>query len=282
MGAANQILPRSYLFVPGDRPERFSKAFAAGADAVIIDLEDAVAADNKSEARKHVQAWLASGVPTYVRLNGAGTPWFEEDLQLCGSAGLAGVLLPKAERADVLEQLDGRFGENCQLLPLIETALGLSNIAEIASAPGVHRLVFGSIDFMLDMGIEDDVADTLLYFRSHIVLHSRLAGLASPVDGVTAQIDNEERLRSDTRRAAQLGFGARLSIHPRQIELIHEGFAPSAEQLAWAMRVLSAAVESGGACMVDGEMIDRPVLLRAEAMIARQPQQQLIGDQGDD
>lgn len=273
MGPAKQVLPRSYLFVPGDRPERFSKAFASGADAVIIDLEDAVAADAKVEAREHVQAWLASGVPTYVRLNGAGTPWFEEDLQLCGRPGLAGVLLPKAERADVLEQLGAQFGENCQLLPLIETARGLANIAEIATAPGVHRLVFGSIDFMLDLGIEDDVADTLLYFRSHIVLHSRLAGLVSPVDGVTAQTDDEERLRGDTRRAAQLGFGARLSIHPCQIELIHQGLAPSPEQLAWAKKVLIAAAESGGACMVDGEMIDRPVLLRAEALIARQPQE---------
>jgi citrate lyase subunit beta/citryl-CoA lyase len=133
----------------------------------------------------------------------------------------------------------------------------------------VQRLVFGSIDFQLDLGMRDAQEDELLYFRSQIVLASRLAGLVSPIDGVSTAIDHAEALHTDVQRASRLGFGGKLCIHPKQVAGVHRGFAPSAEELAWARRVLAASAAAGGAAIaVDGKMVDKPVLLRAERLVA--------------
>lgn len=263
-------LPRSYLFVPGNRPERFARAMASGAHAVILDLEDAVPAADKEQARAEVARLLGAArtaCPLLVRINSAETEWFREDLKLCGLPGTAGVMLPKAERVADLALLTSSIGAPA-ILPLIETAQGMANAAELARAPRVQRLAFGAIDFQLDLGIEGD-HEELLYFRSRLVLASRLARLAPPVDGVTLAVDDETLLSCDTLRARRLGFGAKLCIHPRQLETVNSCFRPGDEETAWARRVVAAAEAANGAAVaLDGRMVDRPVILKARQIIS--------------
>ena len=260
-------LQRSLLFVPGSRPERFDKALAAGADVVIVDLEDAVAPADKVSAREAVRAWLQPEHTVIVRINAADTPWFADDITLCGLPGVAAVMLPKAERAETIASLMAAGAAS--VLPLIEGAAGFAALTNIAAAPGVQRLVFGSIDFQLDLGMRNAHEDELLLFRSQIVLASRLAGLALPIDGVSTAIDDADSLHIDVQRARRLGFGGKLCIHPKQVAGVHRGFAPSADELAWAQRVLAASAAAVGAAIaVDGKMVDKPVLLRAERLVA--------------
>ena len=254
---------RSYLFVPGDRPERFDKAWASAADEVILDLEDAVAPAHKGRARDAIAGWLDRARPVWLRVNAVDTEWFADDLRLARAPGVAGVMLSKAEAVPgelaTLHQARG-----VAVIALIETALGLAHARELATAPAVQRLAFGALDFQADLGIEGD-DDALLFFRSQLVWQSRLAGLAPPVDGVTVAIGDEVVLTRDALRARRLGFGAKLCIHPRQLEVVHAAFAPDDAQRAWAQRVL-AALEAGGAGAValDGRMVDRPVALKAQ------------------
>jgi len=258
-------VPRSYLFVPGDRPERFAKACASGAHAVIVDLEDAVAPENKAAARAAVAAWLHPDHPVIVRINAADTEWFREDCALAGRPGVAGLLLPKAERLEDIAAL--RAAGAPMVLPLIETAAGYDQARTLAGAAGVQRLVFGSIDFQLDLGITGE-DEALLAFRSGLVLASRLAGIAAPVDGVSTALDDPARLAADAARARQLGFGGKLCIHPKQVQGVNAAFSPSEAEVSWAKRVLEAAGSANGAAIaVDGKMVDRPVLLRARAIL---------------
>lgn len=259
--------PRSYLFVPANRPERFDKAIAAGADAVIIDLEDAVAPEDKAAARLGLRRWLTPAHQLLVRINGADTPWFDDDLIACRHAGVRGIVLPKAEREQDLAHVHAKLG--VALLPLIETARGIAQIRQLACVEGVQRLLFGTIDFRLDLGIHGD-REELQYFRSELVLASRLAGIAAPVDGVTTAIDDVELIRADTEHGRRMGFGGKLCIHPRQIAPIHAAFAPSSDEVMWAQRVLAAVREAGrGAVALDGKMIDLPVILQAEHVLER-------------
>ncbi len=259
-------VPRSYLFVPGTRTERFAKALGSGAHAVIVDLEDAVPPADKESARSAVADVLSPAQPLFVRINAAGTPWFEEDLQLCCHEGVAGIVLPKAEETAPVEHIRGIVGERAFVLPLIETARGLWNALAIANARGVRRLLFGSIDFQVDLRIADE---DLIAFRSQLVLASRVAELPPPVDGVTTAIDDIEVLRRDTERARRLGFGGKLCIHPKQIEWVNAAFRPTADEIAWAQRVVAADAATGGAAVaVDGKMVDRPVLLKAREILA--------------
>jgi citrate lyase subunit beta/citryl-CoA lyase len=245
------------LFVPGNRPERFAKACSSGADAVIIDLEDAVPPGERSAARANAAGWISPEHPVLIRVNGAGTEWFRDDISICTIPGVAGVVLPKAERVEDI-QLIGK-----PVLPLIETARGFWNVSALAHAPNVQRLIFGSIDFQLDLGIHGE-GEELLYFRSQLVLVSRVAGLPAPVDGITTVFDTPDAVRADTQRARRLGFGGKLCIHPRQVDIVNECFGPTPEEKAWAKRVIQAAATAGGAAIsLDGEMIDRPVLARA-------------------
>lgn len=256
---------RSYLFVPGDRPERYAKALAAGADAVIIDLEDAVAPAAKDAARASLRAWLAPGQAVLVRVNSADTPWFAEDVKLAGLPNVAGIVLPKAEQPDDIARLMQAGARS--VLPLIESALGFHHALELARQPGVERLLFGSIDFSVDLGMTEDI-ETLQYFRSQLVLVSRLAGVLPPVDGVTTTLDDIDRITEDTRRARRHGFGGKLCIHPRQVAPVNDAFAPSAEEAAWAARVLQAVENTDGAAVaLDGKMVDRPVMLQAQAIV---------------
>jgi citrate lyase subunit beta / citryl-CoA lyase len=260
-------VPRSYLFVPGNRPERFAKACSAGADAVIVDLEDAVPVAEKATARAALAAWLSPTQPVLVRINGAETEWFHGDVELCKAPGVAAVMLPKTERIDHLRRVEEQLGDAVPILPLIETAQGLWSALEIAQVHTVERLVFGSIDFQLDLGMQAD-EEELLYFRSGLVLVSRVAGIEAPVDGVSTAIDDPEQLRADTLRARRLGFGGKLCIHPKQISHVNECFRPTPDEVVWARRVLEAVSASNGAAVaVDGKMVDRPVILKAQEIL---------------
>lgn len=269
-------LPRAYLFVPADRPERLAKARAAGADAVIVDLEDAVAPEHKPAARDALAAALDPRTPLIVRINGAGTAWFDDDLELCRHPGVAAVMLPKAEGIDAACAVVERSFK--EVLPLIESARGVEQVQAIARVPGVVRLVFGSVDLSLDLGIDcapNGDQQELLLFRSQLVLASRLAGLDPPVDGVSVAIDDIARLQADAEHARRLGFGAKLCIHPRQVAAVQAVFTPSPERLQWAGRVVRGFEAAGGSVFaLEGQMIDRPVYLRALAMLrsARAPQ----------
>jgi citrate lyase subunit beta / citryl-CoA lyase len=259
--------PRSYLFVPGNRPERFAKACSSGADAVIIDLEDAVPPGEKAAARASAAAWVSPEHPVLIRVNRAGTEWFRGDITMCATPGVAGVVLPKAERVEDIQAI-GK-----PVLPIIETARGFWNAPALAHAPNVQRLIFGSIDFQLDLGINGE-GEELLYFRSQLVLVSRIAGLPPPVDGITTVFDTPDAVRADTQRARRLGFGGKLCIHPKQVSTVNDGFGPTPEEQAWAKRVVEAAATAGGSAIsLDGEMIDRPVLARALELLKqfRQP-----------
>ena len=253
---------RSYLFVPGDRPERFDKAWASRADAVIIDLEDAVAPDKKVQARAAIAAWLDASRPVWVRVNAMDSEWFADDVLLALQPGLAGLMVPKAEELPAsLIALCGEHG--LAILPIIETAVGMRNAEKLAATAQVSRLAFGTIDFQVDLDIVGD-DDALLAFRSHLVLVSRLAGIAAPIDGVTTAIDDLELLRADTSRSRRFGFGAKLCIHPSQVDEVHRVLAPSEAERDWARRVLEVIETSNGAAVaLDGKMIDRPVWLKA-------------------
>ncbi|NPD17715.1 CoA ester lyase [Xinfangfangia sp. D13-10-4-6] len=258
----NAALIQAPLFVPANRPERFAKAAASGADAVILDLEDAVALDAKDSARAALSVGFTD-LPVLVRINASGTPWHEADLAAVAALPIAGVILPKAEDAQTCVGVAKTTGHG--VIALIESALGLANARAIAAADGVSRLAFGSIDFCADLGCEH-LREVLLPVRSELVLASRLAGIAAPIDGVTVQLDDMEISRSDTLHARALGFTGKLCIHPRQIATVLEGFAPSAAEIDWARRVLASG---DGAAAVDGAMVDEPVRIRARAILAR-------------
>ncbi len=264
--ASTGRIARSYLFVPGARPDRFAKALAAGADRVILDLEDAVPPEGKDAARDAVTAWVSATHPVTVRINAAGTPWFAADVKACAHAGIEAIVLPKAEDPQVIAEVFAATGTRAAVLPLVETAQGLWKALDIARAPGVERLLFGTLDFQLDLGIRDD---DLLHYRSQLVLVSRLADRLPPVDGVTPSFDDPAVLERDVLRARALGFGGKLCIHPRQVAAVNAAFRPSGEEIAWARRVVEADARAQGAAVaVDGKMVDRPVLLKAQGILA--------------
>jgi citrate lyase subunit beta / citryl-CoA lyase len=263
------MVRRSFLFVPGDRPDRFEKARQSGADAVIIDLEDAVESAQKDVAREAAASWVSPTRPAYVRINGTDTPWFERDLEVVGLPGVLGVVLPKAEQPEQVAHVAARLTGEGRVLPLVETALSVWYVDALAQAPRVERLAFGSVDFQLDTGISGEYEE-LLYARSRLVLASRVASILPPVDGVTLALEDQARLRDDVARARRLGFGGKLCIHPSQVETINQGFAPTKTELAWARQILKAIPASGeGTFRLHGELIDRPVIERARAILAQ-------------
>jgi citrate lyase subunit beta / citryl-CoA lyase len=258
-------LARTLLFVPGDRPGRFAKAVSSGADGVILDLEDAVAASEKDAARSHVAQWLTGGLAAVVRVNAVDTPWFTADLAaLRGSA--CTVMLPKASADGVAAVLDS-LGEQTRVLALVETAVGVMHASSICALPQVTRLALGSIDFSTEVGVAADDREALLYARSVLVLASVAAGLAPPLDGVTTDLTSGEPARSDAAYASRLGFTGKLCIHPVQVEPVNSAFEPEPAQLDWARTVLDGS--AGGATKVDGHMVDAPVLERARRLLER-------------
>jgi citrate lyase subunit beta/citryl-CoA lyase len=267
---------RSFLFLPADRLQRLPKALDSGAHMVILDLEDAVAPAGKPAARDALaQAWPTLPVEQrqrmLIRINACGTPWHEDDAALLrelGRYGLGGAMPPKAESEAALGKLFEQSG-GAALLPLIESAEGLHAVDLIARAPGVVRLAFGHLDFQADLGLECGPDETELdSIRLTLVMASRRASLPPPVDGVTASLDDEKRLAADVARSRRLGFAGKLCIHPRQVALVDEALGPTPAQRAWAQEVIDASRREGaGAFRLNGQMIDAPVLSRAQRLL---------------
>lgn len=256
------------LFVPGDRPERFAKAQAAGPDGVIIDLEDAVAESVKISARQGLAAAIADmapSLPLWLRINAPGTEWHEDDLRAARDLPIAAIMVPKSERPEDLRRAAELSGK--PIVALIETALGLHNAESLAES--ADRIAFGSIDFAADLNM-GHTRISLLTARARLVMASRLAGLPAPIDGVTTVIRDEDEIVSDCAHSVELGFGGKLLIHPAQIAPARKGFAPTEKEIAWAERVKEAAASGDAALKVDGAMVDAPVIARAMQILARQ------------
>lgn len=271
-------LARTFLFVPADRPERYARALAAGLGVVVIDLEDAVAPTEKAQARVALlQGFLALTAEdrcrTLIRVNAPSTLWHEADRALVAQLsmqGLGGVMFPKVESYADLALMSGAVGDDGFLIPLIESVKGLDAVDEIASVPRVLRLAFGHLDFQVDLGLSCDLDEQeLASVRLALVMASRRANLAQPIDGVTVDWKDSVRVESDAHRARRGGFGAKLCIHPLQVPVVMQALGPTQAELAWAARVVAAAqTSSGGVVSLDGRMIDMPVVLHAQRLLA--------------
>jgi len=264
----------TWLFVPGNRPELFDKAFVSGADVIIFDVEDAVAPDDKSEARRAIARWCAAASAhrsrLAIRINDPTTAWFADDLELLRTTAVAVAMLPKAESSEQIARVRRPMAADGWVIPMIESARGVANVESIASAVGVLRLAFGTLDYAVDLGLSGDERG-LTYAASRMAVASKCAGRASPIAGVTIALDDKARLAADVEFARACGFGAKLCIHPRQVEDVRRLFAPTSGEIDWATRVVAAAESHAGAFALDGKMVDRPVLLKAQAVLVRRP-----------
>jgi (S)-citramalyl-CoA lyase len=263
---------RTALFVPASRPERIPKALAVGADAVIVDLEDAVQEGLKIEARANLDAFLSSNPDArlLVRINAPEHAEHAADIELCSRhAGVIGVLLPKVECAAQVARV-----ATCSkpVWPIIESAAGLLELPSIARANGVERLSFGALDLGLDLGLSSGstAAERILdQARYALLLHSRTAALAAPLDSVFPAIEDHDGLARTARDARDMGFDGLLCIHPKQVAVVHDALRPAVAELAWARRVMTAASSGAGVFVVDGQMVDAPVLGRARLLLQR-------------
>ncbi|MEO6322950.1 MAG: CoA ester lyase [Polaromonas sp.] len=227
---------------------------------------------DKAAARAAISEWMPSAGPAQgkvlIRINDAATDWHAQDLALARSVQAVCVMLPKCEAASQLAAVLAQLTGNATVLPLIETARGMMALPEIAAAPGVARLAFGALDYMVNLDIPAD-SMALDHAAAQIAIASRAAGLASPVAGVTPALE-AQRVTEDMAHARSLGFGAKMCIHPSQIAPVRTALAPGAEELAWAQRVLLAWKSSGaGAIQVDGKMVDLPVVRKAERIVTQ-------------
>jgi citrate lyase beta subunit len=272
-------LLRSVLFVPGVRRDRFAAAVAAGADGVVFDLEDSVDPARKAEARQAIGAFLAGAPATaaqwFVRVNGVGTPWHDEDLAFaCRLSAGTGVVLPKTESAAHLAGVAGAVGPRL-VVPLLETARGILNAPAIAAASPVTALLFGAEDLTAEIGIPRTTdGEELLFARSQVVLAATTAG-AEAIDAVFTDISATEGLRRDATRARALGFRGKMAIHPDQVAVINAVFTPSPDEVARAARIVdaydAARTRGEGVIRLDGRMVDAPVVTRARRVVAGGP-----------
>tara|TARA_R110000744_G_scaffold74005_6_gene147988 strand:- start:875 stop:1705 length:831 start_codon:yes stop_codon:yes gene_type:complete len=262
---------RSLLFVPGSRPERFEKALGAGADLVCIDLEDAVLPDDKDSARDAVLACVQKTPTLCVRINPVGTQTGEKDLKAFANAPIApdAVMLAKCESAEDVQQAQRVIGKgNTRFIPLIETLEGLENAYQIASASDqVEHIMFGGADMAAELRCEFSY-QPLLFVRSQLVIAAAKANVGL-IDVPYVDIKNEAALMDETNQVKALGFSAKAAIHPCQINVIHQAFMPSAEQVAYAQQVM-AAVDGpdAGVVVVNNKMVDRPIILACQRTLA--------------
>ncbi|HKV00186.1 MAG TPA: CoA ester lyase [Vineibacter sp.] len=270
-------LPVTYLFAPGNRPERFDKAVAAQPDAIILDLEDSVHPASKSMARAAVAAWheanAGSDCRRYIRLNGNTPASLAEDLEwltgLRHPERCSGIFLPKAESIDAIMVAASRLAGwniDARIIAIIETAKGLRAVDRIASVQAVARLAFGSLDFSLDIGCHQS-NEAFLMARSRVVIASRAADLPPPIDGVSPALNDMRAVADDVAHARTLGFAAKLCIHPAQVPVVRDGFRPTDEQVEWARRVLGAVASGSYAAQVDGGMVDLPLIEQARRIL---------------
>lgn len=264
---------RCYLYVPGHRSDRFTKALAAGADAVIVDLEDAVPVDAKDDARREVRAFLidlaAGPVETWVRIND-GDRGRADLAALADLTALAGVVVPKA-RPTVLAALHAD-APDVALIPLVESATAILDAAVIAGSDGVRALAIGEVDLAADLGLRDDVPHAALWtLRMQVVVAGAAARLGAPLGPVSRDIDDLARLADVVRQLRAAGFGAVQAIHPKQVPVIQAVFTPHADELTAAEQMLALAARASGGVFVDdnGRMIDEAVLRSARRILGR-------------
>ncbi len=279
---------RSMLFTPGHRPDLIAKASRSAADAVIVDLEDAVATSAKDQARSNLASLPAGALPYFVRLNGFETTALWEDLVAAADAGAEGVILPKAESRQVmlkvcgalsvLETAAGRPEGSIALIPMIETAVGVQNAFEILDGcPRVEAVMFGSGeqgDLVADLGVQWEPTGTgLHYSRSRVLLAARAAGVPHPIDGVFMNFRDQAALRTESQLARRLGYVAKLAIHPAQVTVINQVFTPTPEEVAHHRAILEmfekAEREGTASVGADGKMIDYAVARTARSVLAR-------------
>jgi citrate lyase subunit beta/citryl-CoA lyase len=270
------LVGRTLLFVPGDRPDRIARAIASDADAVAVDLEDAVAPPAKAAAREAALAAVRAAPPRkglFLRVNALDGPEFAEDLATLTalSPHLTGVLLPKVESADQIHRLHELLADGMAVLPIVETARGVLAATAIAAAgPRVATLLFGTLDLAADLGVSPTVEGReLLHARSQVVLATAAAGLPGPLDGPHAALDDTDGLVRASRLARELGFTGKVVLHPRQLAPVRDAFAPSEDELARAREILDAHRDTGSGAfrLADGTFVDAPVVRRAAALL---------------
>jgi citrate lyase subunit beta/citryl-CoA lyase len=278
---------RSFLFAPGNHARRVEKALTLDADAMILDLEDAVATAEKPATRETIAAALERprrGL-LYVRVNAVDTEFCYGDLVAIVRRGLDGVILPKVESTAGLATVDWLLAQlerdrglppgGIDLIPIIETARGLDRLGAIlAAGTRVRRVAFGAGDFTLDVNMawSRDEAE-LAHARATIVTASRAAGIEAPLDTVWVDLPDRDGLEASARTALGFGFQGKMCIHPDQIAIVNRVFTPSDEEIAFAERVAAAFVkaeaEGSAAIQLDGKFIDYPIVYRAQRVLQR-------------
>ena len=253
------------LFLPADRLERLPKAIDADPNVVVLDLEDAVTPASKAAARIAISSLaLPRHPPIAVRVNAVGTPWHDDDMAMVKALSWRPiVMVPKSESSDQFKTFD-----SLEVWALIETAHGIAQVRSIAAHKSVTRLVFGSADYCADLGCAHE-RDALIAARLEIILAGRLAEIEPSIDGVCFDLHNTEIIAAEARYAVSLGFGGKLCIHPRQIAALKSGFFPTSSEIEWASRIMLRSGDHSGAVAVDGEMVDTPVRIRAQRIMAR-------------
>lgn len=277
---------RSFMFAPGNHARRAEKVFELGADVAILDLEDAVAVAEKAAARASVVAALQRprSCLAYVRINAADTTWCRDDIRAVVGPRLDGIVLPKAESEAALRLVDTWLAETerstgltvgaLDLMPIVETALGIERAAEVAAAtPRVHRLAFGGGDYTHDLNLIWTEEETeLAYARAKLTHASRIAGIEAPIDTVVLQVKEPERFQRSARNGRNMGFQGKLCIHPDQVPLCNAAFMPSAAEVAQAERVVAAFAQAEAqglaSIQVDGQFVDYPIVNKARRTLA--------------
>ncbi|MFS0894974.1 HpcH/HpaI aldolase/citrate lyase family protein [Microbacterium sp. 179-I 3D3 NHS] len=286
--SADRRSHRSYLYVAGSDPHRFEKARHSGADAIVLDLEDAVAPDAKASAREHVARYASAAVAdetrVHVRINTIAGEVPHDDLAAAVWPGVEALRVPKAEHPDDIRRLDdaitaveeqrGMPPGSVALTLLVESARGALAIADTAAASArVSGIAFGSSDFLADIGADGGDATATLHVRSHLVLVARAQGLLAPIDSVTTAVHDTDAVAREARSARALGFFGKSLIHPRQIPAAHDAFSPSPEELAVAQAIVAAADDAlaagAGATTFQGEFVDPAIVARHRALLAR-------------
>lgn len=265
---------QSYLFVPAMRPERIAKAFAAGADEVIVDWEDAVAAEDKAQARALLAQHDAIGQTPWVwlRVNAAQSAYYADDLTaLLSLKRIKGVVLPKVERAEQVTALYQACAK--PIIAVLETATGCVQLPQIAQAQGLAALSYGCLDLAHELGITLDTPAAQVFFqrlRADLVLHSASNGLNAPLDSVFPALEDEAGLRAYVAFGRDMGMGGVLCIHPKQVAVVKAMLRPSETELAFARAVVAEYQRSQAAVFqVQGKMVDMPVILRAQKLLAQ-------------
>ncbi len=277
---------RTYLFAPGNHPRKVEKVFDTGTDVVILDLEDAVAISEKVATRSVVVEALQRPRKCrgYVRVNALDTEFTFDDVEAVVAQGVDGIVLPKVERPADLQMVDwmmtslerqrGLPEGGIDLMPIIETGKGVANVREICGAGGrLKRVAFGAGDYTRDMAIEWTMHEgELAHARAEIVLASRINDLQPPIDTVFIHINEHEHFKNSAVLARQFGYQGKMCIHPNQIAATNDAFTPTAEEVAWSRKVITAFQEAEAAgsasIQVEGYFVDYPIVVKAERVVA--------------